>query len=140
MLLKQISIFIQDEKGRLADICDILGENKINISGFTVSDTAEGYGIFRILTNDPEQTIEVLSKKGFNASENDVIALKVPNEPGGLSRVLNIFSENNLNVEYMYATAGTLIAFRLENNEKAIRVLKSSGIDIVGRSEFLSML
>lgn len=140
MLLKQISIFIQDEKGRLADICDILGENKINISGFTVSDTAEGYGIFRILTNDPEQTIEVLSKKGFTASENDVIALKVPNEPGGLSRVLNIFSENNLNVEYMYATAGTLIAFRLENNEKAIRVLKSSGIDIVGRSEFLSML
>ncbi len=140
MLLKQISIFIQDEKGRLADICDILGENKINISGFTVSDTAEGYGIFRILTNDPEQTIEVLSQKGFTASENDVIALKVPNEPGGLSRVLNIFSENNLNVEYMYATAGTLIAFRLENNEKAIRVLKSSGIDIVGRSEFLSML
>ena len=139
MLVKQISIFIQDEKGRLADICDILGESGINICGFTVSDTAEGYGIFRILTNEPEKTANVLSKNGFTVSENDVIAVKVPNEPGGLSRVLSVYSENNLNVEYMYATAGTLIAFKLDNNEKAIKALNSAGIEIVGRSEFLSM-
>lgn len=139
MLVKQISIFIQDEKGRLADICELLGNEKININGFTISDTAEGYGIFRILTNDPDKSADILSKAGFTVSENEIIAVKVPNEPGGLSKILNTLSEYNLNVEYMYATAKTLIAFKLDHNEKAIKALKKEGFEIVSRSDFLSM-
>ncbi len=139
MLIKQLSVFIQDEEGRLAEICELLGENSINIKGFTVSDTAEGYGIFRLLTDDYEKASDLLMNKGFTVSQNEVIAAKIPNLPGGLANVLKIFSENSINVEYMYATAGTLIAFKLNNNEKAIKALKQTGIEIVSRSEFISM-
>ena len=139
MFVKQISIFIQDEKGRLADICDLIGKAKINIKGFTMADTAEGYGIFRVLTDDPEQTQDVLSKSGFTVSTHDVLTVKVPDTPGGLSKVLNTFSEKSLNVEYMYATAGTLIAFKLDHIEKAVQVLKEIGVEVINRSQFLSM-
>jgi len=139
MYIKQISIFIQDEKGKLADICFLLGKEGINIRGFSIADTAEGYGIFRVLTNDPERTVELLAKAGFTVSENDILAVKVPDEPGGLSKVLMIFSDNNLSVEYLYATAGTLIAFKLDHNERAVQALKKANIEIIERSDFLSM-
>jgi hypothetical protein len=139
MLVKEVSVFIQDESGRLSDICNLLGENSINIRGFAISDTAEGFGIFRLLTNDTDKTVEVLKAAGFTASISDILTVRVPDEAGGLGRVLNIFSSNELNIEYLYATAGTLIAFKLDKNERAIKALKSAGVEVVSRADFLSM-
>ncbi len=139
MLVKQISVFIQDEEGRLAEICELLGEAGINIKGFTVSDTAEGYGLFRLLTDDYEKASDLLVNRGFTVSQNEIITAKIPNVPGGLANVLKIFSKKSLNIEYMYATAGTLIAFKINNNEKAIKALKEAGIEIISRSDFISM-
>ena len=139
MLVKEISVFIQDESGRLSDICNLLGENNINIRGFTMSDTAEGFGIFRLLTNDSDKAVDVLKDAEFTTSINDILTVRVPDEAGGLGKVLTILSTGGLNIEYLYATAGTLIAFKLDKIERAIKVLKDAGIEIISCSEFLSI-
>jgi len=128
MRVRQISVFMEDRVGRLAEITRILGEAGINIRGFDLADTAEGYGIFRIITSDPDKTIEVLRERGFTVSENDVICVDVPDKPGGLSQVLSILSQAGVNVEYVYAIVKSHIVFHVDKMEEAVRALEQEGI------------
>ncbi len=123
----QLAVFIENRAGRLAEICEVLGSNNINILGFSVADT-EGYGIFRLIVKEPVKALEVLKKADFTVNEKEVLCVDVPHKPGGLSSVLKIFSENNINVEYMYAIANTLIIFHVENIEKAQKVLLDNDV------------
>jgi len=132
--IKQLSVFMENRPGRLAEICSALGEAGINIRGFSVADMAQ-YGIFRLVVPEPEKAREVLTKSGFTVKESDVLCLDVPDRPGGLAGVLEIFSDSGVSVEYMYAIAYTKIVFGVENLDKAISALQAKGIKLLTKEE-----
>lgn len=144
MLVKQVSVFLENKSGRLAEVSRILGENNIDIKALSIADTTE-YGILRIIVNDPELTVSVLKDKGFSVRTNNVIAVSVSDKPGGLLEALECLHRNHIGIEYMYAFIGNIemgkaiVILRVEEKEKAIDVLQKSGIDLIESSRIYSL-
>lgn len=139
MKLTQISIFLENRKGRLFDVCSLLGKNKINIRALTVAES-EQFGILRIVVDKPEQTAALLKKNGFVASLTEIVAVEVADKPGGLAEILKVFSQSNINVEYMYGfvekkSDKAMLVFRFDEPDKAIVLLKKKKIKVIGRKE-----
>ncbi|MDA8414616.1 MAG: ACT domain-containing protein [Desulfobacteraceae bacterium] len=135
MKVEQISIFIENKSGRLAEITRILGDSGINIRALSLADTTD-FGILRLIVNDVETAKTVLKEKGFTVSKTEVVALEVPDRPGGLSSLLQTLDDNQINVEYMYAFVercggNAVIIFRFDETDKAIGTLKDSGFTIL---------
>ncbi len=101
MVTKQISVFIENRKGRLGEVLDVLKENGVNILSMSIADTAE-YGLLRILSDKPQDGKAALSAAGFSSMLTDVFILKIPHEPGALQQILRVISDEELSVEYMY--------------------------------------
>ncbi len=101
MVTKQISVFIENRKGRLGEILDVLKNSDVNILSMSLADTSD-YGILRILSDKPEQGKAALTDAGFSSMLTDVFILEIPHEPGGLQAVLRVVSDEELSVEYMY--------------------------------------
>lgn len=143
MKIKQISIFLENKSGRLARVTGVLGENKINIRALSIADTTD-FGILRLIVNDPNRAFDVLKKAGFTVSATDVIAVEVPDNPGGLAMALKVMQEANINIEYLYAflqklTGAALVVFRVEQLDKAIVTLQENGIRILTGDEVYSL-
>ena len=145
MFIKQISVFLENRKGRLAKATQILGENNINISALCVADTAD-YGVLRLIVNKPEEAKSALKNSEFTVIETDVIALFIDDNPGGLSRVLRVLDEANVSVEYIYAFAvkhnsrnQALAAFKVEDNLKALSALHAANIETVEPSDIYKL-
>lgn len=143
MKINQISIFIENTKGRLAEVCTILGENKINIRALTIAESPE-FGILRVVLDKPEEAKEILKKNGFIATSADIVAVEVSDDPGGLAKALKALADNNINVQYMYgfvekATDKALMVFKFENIDQAIDILKSKGINVVDKKTALGL-
>ena len=143
MKINQISIFIENTKGRLAEVCTILGENNINIRALTIAESPE-FGILRVVLDNPEKAKEVLKKNGFIATSADIVAVEVSDDPGGLAKALKIFADNDINVQYMYgfvekATDKALMVFKFDDIDKAIDVLKTNKINIVDKKTALGL-
>src|SRR5512144_2171416 len=102
MKVEQISVFIENKSGRLAEITRILAEAGINIRALSLADTSD-FGILRLIVNDNDKAKEVLKQHGFTVGKTDVVAVEVEDRPGGLHKLLNILYTANVNVEYMYA-------------------------------------
>jgi hypothetical protein len=139
MKLTQISIFLENRKGRLYDVCSLLGKHKINIRALTVAES-EQFGILRIVVDKPEQTAALLKKNGFVASLTEIVAVEVADKPGGLAEILKVFSQSNINVEYMYGfvekkSDKAMLVFRFDEPDKAIVLLKKKKIKVIGRKE-----
>lgn len=140
MLVKQVSVFLENKSGRLAEVSRILGENNIDISALSIADTAE-YGILRLIVNRPEDAVKVLSDNDFSVRTTDVIAICVSDKPGGLAEALECLESNEVGIEYMYAFLGNnglgkaIVIFRVEETERALEVLKKSDIDIMPSEE-----
>lgn len=135
MLVKQISVFLENKSGRLADVTKVLAANEINISALSIADTTD-FGILRLIVSNPELAEKVLGKNGFTVSCTDVIAIAVEDRPGGLSEVLNILEEQCLDIEYMYAFVGkasgkALVILRVEDTDKAIMIMELNGISVL---------
>lgn len=131
MTIKEISIFVQNKKGKLATISRLMGENNISIRGFMMADTAEGYGIFRIIVDQNQKALEILKSNGFMVSETEVIAVNIPDQAGALYQVLKLFSENEINVEYIYAVVNSVIVIKSDQNIKAGLILKAQNITVI---------
>jgi len=143
MKITQISIFLENKEGRLAKVCSLLGENKINIRALTIAESKE-FGILRIVVDRPDDAVKILKENNFVAQMTDIVALEVDDTPGGLARILKVFSENQLNVEYMYGfvekkTDRALMVFRFDDPDKAIAILSDKGFDIVGKDDIGSL-
>lgn len=128
MLMKQISVFLENKSGRLAEVIKIISENHIDIRALSIADTTD-FGILRLIVNKPEDTEKQLKENGFMVSCTNVIAIAIDDKPGGLSYVLDILNKELIPIEYMYAFVGksTNEAFdvlKVEDTEKAIEVLK----------------
>ena len=135
MLIKQISIFLENKSGRLAEVTKVLGSNSIDISALSIADTTD-FGILRLIVNKPEVAEEILKENGFTVSCTSVIAISVPDKPGGLALSLEILDKGNIGIEYMYAFVGkaeneALVILKVADTDKAIRVLKENGINVV---------
>ena len=138
MPIKQLSLFVENQPGSLSKVCQVLKENRINISTLSLADTRE-YGILRLLIQEHDRARVVLEKAGYVVKVTDVLALTVPDHPGGLADTLAILDKHALSVEYMYAfTYGrsnkAIIVFRFENPDKAVE-LKDEPIELVRAEE-----
>lgn len=139
MLVKQISVFLENKSGRLAEVTRILGSNDIDISALSIADTTD-FGILRLIVNKPEKAEEVLREKDFTVSCTSVIAIAVPDEPGGLAAALEILKEEAIGIEYMYAFVGktttdALVILRVEEPERAINLLKKTKVKVLSSSQ-----
>lgn len=142
MLIKQISVFVENKSGRLAEITKILAENNIDISAVSISDTTD-FGILRMIVNKPEEAEEVLQKAGLTVSCTAVIAISVKNKPGGLAEALDLLANKGIGIEYMYAigkkTEEALIILRVEDADKAVNLLLSYNIKVLPSDSVYSL-
>ena len=139
MLVKQISVFLENKSGRLAEVTKILGANNIDISALSIADTTD-FGILRLILNKPEEAEQILRENGFTVSCTNVIAIAVDDKPGGLSVALDILDKESIGIEYMYAFVGktsnaALVILRVEEPEKAIASLQRNGIKVISSCE-----
>ena len=134
MIIKQVSVFLENKSGRLNEVTQILGDAGLNMSAFTIADTSD-FGILRLIVSDPEKAKEVLKKNKFAVQTTEVILVKTPNVPGGLAKMLNILNAENVFIEYMYAFSNSedtaVIVLRPTDLQKCIDILQNH------RSDFL---
>ncbi len=135
MLVKQISVFVENKSGRLAEIIGILGKNGIDISALSIADTTD-FGILRLIVNDPPKAEKVLKENGMVVKTTEVIAMAVEDQPGGLAKALDIISGAGLTIEYMYAfigksDVGALVIVRVDKPEEAVKLMEESGVNII---------
>jgi hypothetical protein len=136
-LTKQISVFLENKSGRLRDVCRALGEAGINIRALCIADTSD-FGILRLILDDPAQALEVLLGEGFSVGETTVLAVQIPDRPGGLGSVLHALPDETLNVEYMYAfftrlEGKAVVVFRVADAEipAVAAAMESAGVVIM---------
>jgi hypothetical protein len=134
MKVEQISVFLENKAGRLAEVTRILGDSGVNIRALSLADTTD-FGILRLIVDRYDKAREVLKSKGFTVGKTEVVAIEVPDRPGGLSSVLTILAQAGINVEYMYAFVqpsgkNAVIIFRFDNLDEAITLLQKEGIHI----------
>ncbi len=139
MTVKQISVFLENKPGQLTEFARLLDHNGINMHALSVAD-AKDFGILRIIVDDSYKTACVLKDAGYVFSITKVLAIEIPDKPGSLVRVLDILSENGVNLEYTYAFTSkkedsAYMIFKVADNEKAIEVLDKEGIKPVCQSE-----
>jgi hypothetical protein len=139
MLVKQISVFLENKSGRLAEVTKTLSSNKIDIRALYIADTTE-YGILRMIVDKPEAAADLLTGNGFTVSTTNVIAISIADIPGKLDDALEVLSENNISVEYLYAFVGrsssdAIVVIRVENPETAVDKLKQAGIKVIESKE-----
>jgi len=135
MKVEQISIFIENKSGRLAEVTRVLGEAGINIRTLSLADTSD-FGILRLIVDQTDKAKEVLKANAFTVSKTEVVAVQVPDRPNGLSSILQVLDGGNINVEYMYAFVersgeDAVIIFRFDDIEGAIKTLTSNGITVL---------
>jgi hypothetical protein len=138
-MIRQISVFVENKKGRLARITDVLGAAGIDLIALSIADTTN-FGIMRCIVSDPEKTIELLRANGFTASTTDVIVAEVPDKPGGLAGVLKTLDNAGISVEYLYSFVrahgrNALILFRVEDVDAATKALSGSGVKLLSEDE-----
>jgi hypothetical protein len=143
MRIKQISIFLENKSGRLAKVTSVLGENSINIRALSIADTTD-FGILRLIVSNPDKAFDVLKGAGFTVSTTDVIAVEVPDKPGGLAEALEQLQGAGINIEYLYAflqkvTNAALVVFRVEHVDEAIAALQKKGIRILDGNEVYAL-
>ena len=135
MKITQISVFLENRKGRLSEVCSMLGEAGINIRALTIAET-ETFGVLRMVVDKPSETVDLFRKNGITANRTDVVAAEVPDKPGGLAEVLKTLSECDVNVEYMYGfvekhSENALLVFRFDNPELAAQILRENGLKVI---------
>ncbi len=120
MTIKQISVFLENKSGRLAEVLDTLGGENIKINALTIADTSD-FGILRLIVNNFQKAVDALKVKGFTVNITDVVAVSTPNQAGSFAKVLRTLSDETISIEYMYA-------FKAENS--AIIILRPDSIDL----------
>ncbi|MBE6349648.1 MAG: amino acid-binding protein [Spirochaetaceae bacterium] len=136
MKIKQISIFLENTAGRIADVTKVLKENKVNLRAIMIADTAD-FGILRIITDDSEKALKVLKEANFTTRTTDVLAVSISDKVGALYDVMALFQDNGINIEYLYAslekTGDTaIIIFKVEDPDRGLVVIEQNGLSSVG--------
>jgi hypothetical protein len=141
--VEQVSIFLENKPGGLEDVMRILKDADINIRTLNLADTSD-FGILRLIVNDVEKTTKVLKENGLTVSRTTVVAVEVPDRPGGLYSILTVLSKNSINVEYLYAFVeksgeNAVIIFRFDNPDAAIDVLVKNSMTVVNGAKLYAL-
>ena len=121
MHIQQLSVFLEDKSGRLTELTRILAENDVNITALSVAETAD-YGIVRMVVGRPELAKKALEKAGFSIGLTDVVCVSIPDRPGSLYHILEILTDEKINIDYMYA---------FSNNDVALAVIRAANMQLV---------
>lgn len=142
-MAEQISVFIENKEGRLAEVTAILRDAGVNIRALSLADTTD-FGVLRLIVNNNEKATTALRNQGFTVGKTRVLAVEVNDVPGGLNQVLDPLSEQDVNVEYMYAFANpqcknAIMIFRFDDIEKAKVILTEQGIKVIDKEEISNL-
>ncbi len=143
MRAEQISVFLENKAGRLAEVTAILAEANVNIRALAVADTSD-FGVLRLIVNDNAKAVEALKNRGFTVGKTDVVAVEVEDKPGGLHRILDILQKAEINVEYMYAFVNqsgnnAVMIFRFDNVDNAIKSLEENNVKVINGSKVYTL-
>ena len=143
MFIKQLSVFIENKKGALAEFARILGENNIDILAVTIADTTE-FGILRAIVSDSEKAKESLEQAFYAVNITDVVAVTIADVPGGLVEVLDTLAKKDVDVEYLYSFVRhigemAVVILRVNKPKEAVELLNENGIRIVTQEEIATM-
>ena len=139
MLIKQVSVFVENKPAALEEVVQIIGSNDIDIYALSLADTTD-FGILRLIVSDPDKAKEVLKAKGLIVKRTDVIAIVVEDKPGGLVHALDVMKKNDINIEYIYAfigknEKGATVVMKVNNPDEAINLLKDTDVEILTKHE-----
>lgn len=139
MFIKQISVFIENRHGRLTEFTSLLGENGVDLIALSIADTTN-FGILRAIVSDNDKALSIIRDQGYTANLTEVLAVAVPDVPGGLSGVLALLRDNDISIEYLYSFVrrvgnDAIIIFRVDQPEKAGNLLKEQGIRLLEQGE-----
>ncbi|MDR1764010.1 MAG: amino acid-binding protein [Dysgonamonadaceae bacterium] len=141
MLIKQLSIFLENKKGRFTEVTNLLGEAGINMTAFTVAENSD-FGIVRLVVTEPEKARDILRENRYAVSVTDVICIQMPNTPGALAKVMNIINDAGVSVEYMYAFStgkSAAAVIRPDNLGITLEVLTNNKVDLLASDELFSL-
>ncbi|MBR5152025.1 MAG: ACT domain-containing protein [Clostridia bacterium] len=135
MAIKQLTVFVQNRKGTIVSVTDILARNAVNIRALSIAETEE-FGILRLIVNDEEMAEKVLAEHGYLIKVVDVVGVKIGDEPGKLTAALDVLDKADINVEYLYAFMArtekhAYVVLRVENNETAESILADAGFHLI---------
>lgn len=144
MLIKQISVFVENKEGRLAEITEKIAAAGVDIRALSIADTTD-FGILRLIVDRPEETEKALREAGFTVSVTNVIAVGIDDVPGGFAKPMRVLADAHIDVEYMYAfisrdTKKAYVILRVNDNENAARVLADAGIVLLDEGGFYDMM
>lgn len=139
MKITQVSVFLENKKGRLYDAARVLGDAHIDIKALTIAESEE-FGVLRMVVDKPDEALRVLKENTFVASITDIVAVEVNDQPGGLAGVLKVLNDNDINLEYMYAFVeknadNAIMVFRFDDSDKAIAVLIKNNVRVLGKKD-----
>lgn len=137
-VVRQLSVFIANEAGRVSEVTGLLGESGVNIRGFSVSDTAD-YGILRLVVDKPDEALAALRSAGFTVRDDEVICIDLPDEPGGLGRVLKIVAEAGVNIEYVYSLVSTFVVINVGDVDRALHLLSDRPVRLASQKDITAV-
>ena len=129
MPVKQITVFLENQTGRLADVTGILSKENINLQGFSTTE-ARDYGILRLVVSDVEKAKQALKDAGFTTHIADIVCVTMEDKPGELHKVLHILAGASVNIDYIYVIAGTKIVLSVANIDETEKILTRNGIGL----------
>jgi hypothetical protein len=139
----QISVFLENKSGRLAEVLRALAKAGVNIRALSLAETID-YGVLRLIADKPHEAREALGDAGFTVSETEVIAVEMPDRPGGLAGIVDLVTERGLNIEYLYAFVGrrgenAIVVFRIDAVAAALAALQGGGVRILSADELAAI-
>jgi hypothetical protein len=143
MAIEQISVFVENKPGRLAEVTAILGDAGVDMRALSIADTSD-FGILRLIVDNPQRAMELLHAEGCVVSMTPVLAVHLEDKPGSLAKVLGVLSGAGISVEYAYAfitrsKGNAYVVFRVEDNARASEILSANGVKTAGSDEFYEM-
>ncbi|MFC1516369.1 ACT domain-containing protein [Thermodesulfobacteriota bacterium] len=143
MKAEQISVFLENKAGRLAEVTAILAEAEVNIRALALADTSD-FGVLRLIVNDNDKAETALKNRGFTVGKTDVVAVEVEDRPGGLHSILGILHREGVNVEYMYAFVqqsgnNAIMIFRFDDLDNAVRILQKNNVTVINGKDVYTL-
>ena len=139
MTAVQISVFLENKSGRLAELTSALAKASVNVRALSLAETID-YGVLRLIVDKPAEARKALSEAGFTVTETEVVAVEMPDRPGGLAGIVDLVTQSGLNIEYLYAFVGqrgenAVVIFRIDDVKAAVAALQQGGARILSADE-----
>ena len=143
MAIKQLTVFVQNKKGTVVSVTDILSKNNINLRALSMAETQD-FGILRMIVNDESAAEKVLSENGYLIKTIDVVGVKIGDAPGKLTAALDVLDKNDINVEYLYAFMArtekhAYVVLRVEDNAEAENLLENAGFHLITNADIAKL-